>query len=413
MASFNKIPMFSKENYDDWKILMQAHLAAQDDDMWFVITDVPMKIMKVNTDVGTTEGAPQMIEKHRSEWTADDKKKANLDNVAKDILYKTLDKNMFAKIKTCTTAKEIWEKLTQLCEGNDHTKENKLTVAIQKFDTAKMKPGETLAEFDERFSSIIIELISLGKEYSNREIALKVMRALPREWDVKTIAMRESKDVNKLELHDLFADLKSYEFELGIRTEQEPSATQRTKALAAAIVTLPVEESTSKKSAEQLSNEAMSLFVKKFSKVMRKNQSQMNKPYFKKDHTEDGQGCFNCGKKGHFIAECNRPKKDEKKQENRRRFKDNKKFVKKNNQRVLIAEEDKGKWAEIESEKSSSEASSSESEDETVECLMAKEDQESTDEMELKKKNLEKSTWFLDSGCSRHMTGKKNLCQKL
>ncbi|XP_073016680.1 uncharacterized protein [Primulina eburnea] len=370
MASFNKIPMFSKEDYDDWKIRMQAHLAAQDDDMWFVITDGPMKIMKANTVVGVTEGAPQMIEKHRSEWTAEDKKKANLDNVAKDILYKTLDKNMFAKIKTCTTAKEIWEKLTQLCEGNDQTKENKLTVAIQKLDNAKMKPGETLAEFDERFSSIIIELTSLGKEYSNREIALKVMRALPREWDVKTIAMRESKDLYKLELHDLFADLKAYEFELGIRTEEEPSTTQQTKALAAATVTLPVEESTSKKSAEQLSNEAMSLFVNKFGKFMRKN--QMNKPYFKKDHTEDGQGCFNCGKKGHFIAECNKPKKDENKPENRRRFKNDKKFIKKRNQKVLVAEEDKGKWAETESEKSSSEESSSESEDERVECLMPK-----------------------------------------
>ncbi|XP_073016746.1 uncharacterized protein [Primulina eburnea] len=343
MASFNKIPMFSKEDYDDWKIRMQAHLAAHDDDMWFVITDGPMKIMKANTAVGVTEGAPQMIEKHRSEWTAEDKKKANLDNVAKDILYKTLDKNMFAKIKTCTTAKEIWEKLTQLCEGNDQTKENKLTVAIQKFDNAKMKPGETLAEFDERFSSIIIELTSLGKEYSNREIALKVTRALPREWDVKTIAMRESKDLNKLELRDLFADLKAYEFELGIRTEEEPSTTQQTKALAAATVTLPVEESTSKKSAEQLSNEAMSLFVKKF--------------------------------------ECNKPKNDEKKPENRRRFKNDKKFIKKRNQKVLVAEEDKGKWAETESEKSSSEESSSESEDERVECLMAKEDQEATDEM--------------------------------
>ncbi|XP_073049448.1 uncharacterized protein [Primulina eburnea] len=303
MASFNKIPMFSKEDYDDWKIRMQAHLAAQDDDMWFVITDGPMKIMKANTAVGTTEGAPQMVEKHRSKWTAEDKKKANLDNVAKYILYKTLDKNMFAKIKTFTTAKEIWEKLTQLCEGNDQTKENKLTVAIQKFDNAKMKPGENLAEFDERFSSIVIELTSLGKEYSNREIALKVMSALPREWD------------------------------LGIRTEEEPSTTQQTKALAAATVTLPVEESTSKKSAEQLSNEAMSLFVKRFGKFMPKNQSQINKPYFKKDHTEDGQ------------------------------------------------EEDKGKWAETESEKSSSEEYSSESEDKKVECLMAKEDQEATDEM--------------------------------
>ncbi|KZT76779.1 hypothetical protein F511_46196 [Dorcoceras hygrometricum] len=129
---------------------------------------------------------------------------------------------MFSKIKTCATAKEIWEKLVQIYEGSDETKENKLTVAQQKYEAIKMKDGETMTEFDERFSAIIIELNSLGKEYSNRELVLKVMRALPREWDVKTMAMRESKDLNKMELHDLFANLKAYEFELETRSEAGP-----------------------------------------------------------------------------------------------------------------------------------------------------------------------------------------------
>ncbi|KZV30632.1 hypothetical protein F511_11149 [Dorcoceras hygrometricum] len=114
------------------------------------------------------------------EYTPEDKKKANLDNVAKEILYKTLDKNMFNKIKTCATAKEIWEKLTQIYEGNDETKENKLAFFQQKYESIKMREGETMAEFFERFSAIVIELTSLGKEYSNRELALKVMRALSR-----------------------------------------------------------------------------------------------------------------------------------------------------------------------------------------------------------------------------------------
>ncbi|KZV29428.1 hypothetical protein F511_18696 [Dorcoceras hygrometricum] len=83
-----------------------------------------MKIMKANTAIAISDGAPQWVEKNRHEYTTEDKKKANLDNVAKDILYKTLDKNMFSKIKTCATAKEIWEKLTQICEENDETKEN-------------------------------------------------------------------------------------------------------------------------------------------------------------------------------------------------------------------------------------------------------------------------------------------------
>ena len=47
MSILNKMPMFSKEDYDDWKIRMQADLSAQDDDMWYVITDGLMKIVRV------------------------------------------------------------------------------------------------------------------------------------------------------------------------------------------------------------------------------------------------------------------------------------------------------------------------------------------------------------------------------
>ncbi|KZV38071.1 hypothetical protein F511_16091 [Dorcoceras hygrometricum] len=74
---------------------------------------------------------------------------------------------MFSKIMTCATAKEIWERLTQICEGNDETKKNNLTVAQQKYESIKMREGETMAEFDERFSVVVIELKILGKEYIN------------------------------------------------------------------------------------------------------------------------------------------------------------------------------------------------------------------------------------------------------
>lgn len=55
--------MFFKEEYDDWKILMQTHLEAYDDDMWYVITNRVMNIMKANTLVSISDIAPQMIEK--------------------------------------------------------------------------------------------------------------------------------------------------------------------------------------------------------------------------------------------------------------------------------------------------------------------------------------------------------------
>ena len=158
---------------------MESPLGALDDDMWYVITEGPIKITKTIT----SDGASQTTDKPRSEWTAEDKKKNNLDRIAKDTMFKTMDDSMFSKIKACTTAKAIWDKLEQLCGGNDQTKENKLMAANQKYETMRMKPGETMTEFDERFSNIVVELTSLGKTLGNKELASKVLRTLPKEWD--------------------------------------------------------------------------------------------------------------------------------------------------------------------------------------------------------------------------------------
>ncbi|XP_047326629.1 uncharacterized protein LOC124930317 [Impatiens glandulifera] len=186
--------------------------------MWYVINDGPMKILKVSTAKTSIDGSPEMREKSRFVWTAEDKRKANLDNVTKDFSTRRWTRTCSTRLSHALT-KEIWEKMTQLCEGNDQTKENKLMVATQKFDSIKMHPREIMTEFDERFRNIVIELLTLGKTYSNKEVVIKVMRALPKEWDIKRMSTRESKYLNKLELHDLFADLKTYEFEINSSNE--------------------------------------------------------------------------------------------------------------------------------------------------------------------------------------------------
>ncbi|XP_047314090.1 uncharacterized protein LOC124917839 [Impatiens glandulifera] len=186
---------------------MEVHLASQDDDMWYVITEGPMK-----------------IEKPIYEWTTDDKRKNNLDNLAKNTLYKTLDKNMFAKIRACSTAKEIWEKIIQLCEGNKQTRENKIMVSTQKLDSIKMRPRESKNEFDEHFTDIVIELSTMRKVYGNEEIIVKVLKVLPITCDNKTMVMRESRDLSKMDLLNMFADLKAHEFEMKSRNEDELSS---------------------------------------------------------------------------------------------------------------------------------------------------------------------------------------------
>ncbi|KZV31079.1 hypothetical protein F511_31389 [Dorcoceras hygrometricum] len=74
------------------------------------------RILKANTTIASSDGARHMAEKHRYDWAYEDKRKANLDNVAKDIRYKTLDKNMFT-----TNGGEKFKTLARRCSGDGLT----------------------------------------------------------------------------------------------------------------------------------------------------------------------------------------------------------------------------------------------------------------------------------------------------
>ncbi|XP_047326628.1 uncharacterized protein LOC124930316 [Impatiens glandulifera] len=197
MTHSEKPPMLECEEFVDCYIQMYMHLITMDDEMMFILSDSPIKIYK-----------------ERIECTADDKRRNNLDNHCRSHIFKSLDRNTFGKVRECKTAKEAWETVIQLHEGNERTKENKILVATQKFENIKMRPGETMKEFSDRFTNVMNELSKLGKKYDSKETIVKALRSLPSIWDIKTMVMRESNNLGKMKLHDVFEDLKAYKFEI-------------------------------------------------------------------------------------------------------------------------------------------------------------------------------------------------------
>ncbi|KAL8502792.1 hypothetical protein ACS0TY_021782 [Phlomoides rotata] len=109
---------------------------------------------------------------------------------------------------------------------------------------------------------------SLGKEYSQREKNLKVLRDLPPEWNMKMVAMRESKDLSKISTFELFSDLKAYEFDIDKRKDEETSSSKVTVVVAAnSNVVLESED-------EQ---DEMVLFIRQFKKIVRGGKSNWRK----------------------------------------------------------------------------------------------------------------------------------------
>ncbi|KAL8456771.1 hypothetical protein ACS0TY_034860 [Phlomoides rotata] len=363
----SKVPMFLAEDYDDWKIRMQAHLSSMNDEIWPVIEDGPLVIMKSNTSNAQTAETVQIIPKPKNEWIEEDKRRNNLDNVAKNTIYHTLDKIVFSKIKQCKTAKEIWEKLEMMCEGTDQIKENKLMIAVQKFENFKMKPGETLEKFDSRFTEILNEMESLDKHYSQREKNLKVIRALPTEWDMKVVAMRESKDLSRISTFELFSDLKAFEFDIERRKDEETPSSKLTALIA------PTAESCQAADSDTGGKDSKA----------------------SKGNPINGYLCYNCRKPGHFIKDCPYPESKRYTDEEKAARAERKRKQEKERIRALLSEFEKTKETSPSSSKSPVESDSEDSIDsednEALICLMANIEEKNNEQLlEEVANNLEK-----------------------
>ncbi|XP_019173814.1 PREDICTED: uncharacterized protein LOC109169386 [Ipomoea nil] len=308
---------FNLSKFDDWKVRMQAHLSAIHDEMWDVITTGPITVMLVNTQAAAQgDGAEPMIPKPKAQLNSNEKTRANLDNVARDILYKSLDDSLFLKVRKCTTAMEIWNVLMNLGEGDEQEKDNKLTVAMKKFEDFKMLPNEAITYMELRFTKLLGDLSDLGKELTEKEKNLKILRGLPKSWDMKVTAMRDHRDMKTTSTNKIFSDLKVYEFEHEPKELEEPEI--RNVALMANQQASTSNRSTSN-SCNFLSDEQYALFVRKMKRFMRKNNFQdFQRPSSRRQHersplpprqesTDSQMLCYNCRKPGHFKANCPHP----------------------------------------------------------------------------------------------------------
>uniref|UniRef100_A0A2N9FGB8 CCHC-type domain-containing protein n=1 Tax=Fagus sylvatica TaxID=28930 RepID=A0A2N9FGB8_FAGSY len=220
---------------------------------------------------------------------------------------------------------------------------------------------------------------ALGKIYTNQENVRKILRSLPKRWEAKMTAISEARDLKVLTLEELFGSLMTEE--------------------------------------ERDEEEEIALMTRNFKKFLKKKKGFGRR--FPKKGENKGESsktetptCYKCKKQGHYKNECP--------QVNKEKMKYKKKAL-------------KVTWDDSDESDSDNNSSDNEvanlcllgyinesniSEDEHASfCPLAFNDDESAtedlclmahgDEVCLISKST-KDKWFLDSGCSRHMTGDKN-----
>ena len=135
-----------------------------------------------------------------------------------------------------------------------------------------MEEDESFDEFYAKLKDIVNSAFNLRETIPKPKIMRKVLRSLPERFHAKITMIEESKDIDKIPLTELVANLQTYEFGL---TRIRKSSKSKSKSMA-----LNVKSSDTDKSSNDEDCKMKSYITRQFKKFMK----NANAKGFDKDH---------------------------------------------------------------------------------------------------------------------------------
>ena len=136
------------------------------------------------------------------------------DKKALYFIYQAVDEAIFERISSASTSKEAWDILNKAYKGEEKVKMVRLQALRGEFDLLKMKESESVEEFYNRTISIANQLRVNGEEISDKRIIEKILRSMTRKFEHVIVAIEESKDLNTFSLEELLGSLQSHELRI-------------------------------------------------------------------------------------------------------------------------------------------------------------------------------------------------------
>ncbi|KAJ9542306.1 hypothetical protein OSB04_028812 [Centaurea solstitialis] len=459
-GSAGKPPRFNKDNFSLWKTRMELFLSGSDPQIPYFLENGPHVPTQTVHPIPAAAGQPAVPERQLvkpvTDWNDEDRRLVNIDTKARSLIAMSLPDDVFHSVCHLRSAKEIWDTLCVQYEGTAVLMESRKIFLVQQYESFIHQKDETLSQLHQRFNCLLIDLKTIGTTYSNSEVVTKFMEALPEHWEIYTSFLTMSKDIKTLTLSELYGILLNREQQKKlkknlIRDSKDTKSNSvalvsdsvPTVATPSSVTITELESSDSDMSEDPEFNESLALLTRSFKKFAKKGNFHKKKHLTitdkpKSDPVDKATAiCYNCQGKGHFANDCRYRKsqfapssaKSSSKNPKYQRLKEKYKKMKiQRKGKGLIAED--CDWDDVSSDDSSDEEDTQVAlmaiiEEPTL-ALIAK-IEEVPEEIPTQAPEASSSTtpeastsatdssshdkgiWYLDSGCSRHMTGSKSI----
>jgi hypothetical protein len=148
------------------------------------------------------------------------------ENKAKFWIQNSVDDSIFLKITGAGTSIQAWDILKTSYQGNDRVKTVKLQSLWTQFETLRMTESETVDQFMTRVMGIVNQIQLIGETITDQRIVEKILRSLPRKFEMVVTTILESKDLSRFSTDELIDSLVTHETRLHLTDESISNAFQ-------------------------------------------------------------------------------------------------------------------------------------------------------------------------------------------
>jgi hypothetical protein len=107
------------------------------------------------------------------------------------VILAALAPTIASKVMGCSTAKEVWDKLKNIYEGDPKVKQVKLQRHRAEFENLKINEKEDIATYLLRVDEVVNAIKGLGEELDESLVVQKVLRSLILKYDAKVSALNK------------------------------------------------------------------------------------------------------------------------------------------------------------------------------------------------------------------------------
>jgi hypothetical protein len=204
------------------------------------------------------------------------------------------------------SAKEIWDVLKTVHEGNEVTKITKRETIKGELGRFILNQGEEPQAMYNRLKTLVNQVRNLGStKWDDHEMVNIILRSLVFRNPTQVQLIHGDPRYKLMSPEEVIGKFVSFELMIKgskqiVNLEQGGTSTPEVQPVTFKATEEKKEESTSSRlpiDASKLDNEEMALIIKSFRQILKQSRGKDYKPRSKRV-------CYKCGKPGHFIAKC-------------------------------------------------------------------------------------------------------------